>query len=114
MVAITSRPEGQLGASSTVEMISDEELDEFLAPFGGEEAFLESERQFDANREYLEAHYDELKEQYPDQWVGIVRQQVRARAGSSEAVMDALEETDENLRGMVLHQACVVEPVWIL
>ena len=113
MVAIT-RPEGEPGAPSTGEVISDEELDEFLAPFGGEEAFLESERQFDANREYLEAHYDQLKERYPDQWVGIVRQQVLAHADSSEAVMDALEKTDENLGGMVLHHACVEEPVLIL
>ena len=114
MVAITSRPEEEFDASPKVRFIEEDELDEFLVPFGGREAVEESERQFEANQKYLEAHYDQLKEQYPDQWVGIVRQQVLAHGDTADEVMDALEETDENLRGMVLHQAWVVEPVWIL
>ena len=114
MVAITSRPEGQLGASSTVEIIEGDAIDEFLAPFGGREAFFESERQHQANRKYLQAHYQELKKQYPDQWVGIARQQVRAHGETADEVIDALEEAGENLDDVLLHRAWVEEPHWIL
>ena len=75
---------------------------------------IEAGRQFTANREYAEAHHEQLKQQYPDQWVGIVRQQVLAHGASAEDVVRAVREANEDTRGMVLHHACVEEPIWIL
>ena len=63
---------------------------------------------------YAEAHHEQLKQQYPDQWVGIVRQQVLAHGDSAEDVVRAVREANEDTRGMVLHHACVEEPIWIL
>ncbi len=74
----------------------------------------ESMRQFKANQEYIETHHEELKRQFPDQWVVILRQQLVAHGDDPDEVMDVLQEAGEDLRSAVLHQACVEEPVWLL
>ena len=95
-------------------IVSDDEVRELLEPFGGEDAMLESMRHFKANREYLEAHREELKQQFPDQWVVIVHQQVAAHGDDLDEILNALQEAGEDLRSAVLHQAHVEEPVWLL
>lgn len=93
---------------------SDDELRELLEPFGGPDAMLESMRQFEANQEYLETHREQLKQEYPDQWVIILRQQLVAHGDDPDEILNALQEAGEDLRSAVLHQACVEEPVWLL
>ena len=95
-------------------IVSEERIRELLDIAGGPDAVLEAGRQFTANREYAEAHHEQLKQQYPDQWVGIVRQQVLVHGDSAEDVVRAVREANEDTRGMVLHHACVEEPIWIL
>ena len=95
-------------------IVSEDEARELLEPFGGEDAMREGIIQLRANQEYIEAHREELKRQYPDQWVVIVREQVVAHGDDPDAVLDALQEAGEDLRSAVLHQACVEEPVWLL
>ena len=95
-------------------IVSDDEVRELLEPFGGEDAVLESMRKFQENREYLEANRERLKQQFPDQWVVILRQQVVAHGDDPDDILNALQEAGEDLQSAVVHQACVEEPVWLL
>ena len=95
-------------------ILSEDEARELLEPFGGEDAMRVSMLQLRANQEYAETHHERLKQQFPDQWVVIVREQVVAHGDDLDEILDALQEAGEDLRSAVLHQACVEEPVWLL
>ena len=97
-----------------VRVLSEEEVAEILEPFGGIEAVMERGRRFDADLRWAEAHREELKQQYPDQWLGIARQQVLAHADTPEEVRDQLDAAGEDVSSTVLHHARVKEQLWAL
>ena len=97
-----------------VPIMPEDEFRKVAEAFGGVDALREGSRQFKANVEYQEAHSHELKRRYPDQWVGILRQEVRAVGDTPREVMDSLREAGEDLTGVHLHKAWVEEPVLIL
>ena len=95
-------------------IVSEEELAELLEPFGGPDVMRERMRRFEANQEYLEAHREQLRREYPDQWVVIARRQVLGHGDDLDDLLKGLREAGEDLRSAVLHQAHVEEPVWVL
>jgi phosphoserine phosphatase len=97
-----------------VRIITGEELEELLEPFGGVEASAERGRQYDADWKYVEAHREEFKKQYPDQWIGVLRKAVLAHAETAEEVLQTLDEAGVDVSVVVLHHACLEEPHWLL
>ena len=95
-------------------IVSEDEARELLEPFRGPDAMREGMIQLRANQEYVEAHREELKRQFPDQWVVILHQKLVAHGDDPDEVLGALQEAGEDLRSAVLHQACIEEPVWLL
>lgn len=95
-------------------VVSEDRSQEMVEAVGGLEAILEGERQFCADQRYLEDHRERFKKQYPDQWIGILHSQVVARGDTADEVLAALQETDEDLSGAVLHHASVEDSVWLL
>ena len=95
-------------------LLSREEAEQILEPFGGIEAATRRGREFETDCRYADAHREELKRLYPDQWVGIRHETVLAHADTAEAVLQALDEAGEDVSVTVLHHASVEEPRWIL
>ncbi len=95
-------------------IVSDDEVRELLEPFGGEDAVLESMRKFQENREYLEANRDRLKQQYPDQWIAILRREVLAHGDSPEEVIRTVREAGEDMDGMLVRSLSAEDRTWIL
>ena len=81
---------------------------------GGEEALDESGRRFRANLEYLERHRDELTRQYPDRWIGIQRQQVRAHANSPTEVARMIGEAGDSPVDAVVRFMTTDDRPWLL
>ena len=99
---------------ATAVPVPKERLREVIDAFGGPDALREKRRAFQANREYLEEHHEELTQQYPNEWVGIVDQQVKAHATAAPAVVRMLRDADEPLGGAVLHFMTTENRVWLL
>lgn len=95
-------------------ILSREEAEQILQPFGGVEAAIRRGREYEADRKYANAHREELKRLYPNQWVGIRHKTVLAHADTAEEVIRALDEAGEDASVTVLHHASVEEPRWIL
>ena len=45
----------------------------------------------DRNSKYIEAHFDELLQQYPDRWIGVFQGQVVANSKSSRGMVEKAE-----------------------
>ena len=97
-----------------VRIITGEEAEELLEPFGGIEASAERGRQYDADWKYVEAHREALKKRYPDQWIGVLKKTVLAHAETAEEVLQTLDEAGVDVSVVVLHHACLEEPHWLL
>ncbi|WP_419839670.1 DUF5678 domain-containing protein [Candidatus Poriferisodalis sp.] len=95
-------------------VVSEDRVREMAASVGGLEAILEGERRFKADQEYLENNRERLKEQYPDQWIGIVHLRVVAHGDTADDVLAELREADEDVSGAVLHHAGVEDSTWLL
>lgn len=95
-------------------VLSREEAEQILEPFRGVEAATRRRREFEADCKYADAHREELRRLYPDQWVGIRHKTVLAHADTAEEVVRALDEAGEDASVAVLHHARVEEPRWIL
>lgn len=95
-------------------VVSEDRIREMVESVGGLEAVLEGERQFKADQRYLEDNRERFKEQYPDQWIGIVHLRVVAHGDTADDVLAALLEANEDISGSVLHHACVDDSVWLL
>ena len=95
-------------------VVSEDRIREMVESVGGPEAVLEGERQFKADQKYLEDNRERFKEQYPDQWIGIVHLRVVAHGDTADDVLAALLEADEDISGAVLHHACVEDSIWLL
>lgn len=94
--------------------VSEDRIRELVAAVGGREAILDGERQFKADRRYVDDNREFFKQHYPDQWVGVVHQQVVAHGDSAEGVIAALLEADEDIGRAVVHHACVDDSIWLL
>ena len=95
-------------------ILSKEEAEELLEPFGGIEAAIRRGREYEADCKYADAHREELRQRYPDQWVGIRHETVLAHADTAEEVVQALDEAGEDASVTVLHHASSEEARWIL
>ena len=95
-------------------VMSEDRIRELVEAAGGREAIIDGERQFKADRRYVDDNREVLKQRYPDQWVGVVHQQVVAHGDSAERVVAALLEADEDIGRVVLHHACVEDSIWLL
>ena len=95
-------------------IVSEDRIREMVESVGGLEAILEGERRFKEDQRYLENNRERFKEQYPDQWIGIVGQKVVAYGDTTEDVLAALRSADEDVGGAVLHHASVEDSAWLL
>ena len=95
-------------------VVPEDRIREMVESVGGLDAILEGERQFSADQKYLEDNRERFKKQYPDQWIGILHSQVVAHGDTADDVLAALLDADEDLRGAVLHHACVEDSAWLL
>ena len=100
--------------TATAAPVSAERLREVIDSIGGPAVLREKQRRFQANREYLEEHHDQLKRQYPDEWIGIVDRQVKAHASEASAVARMLRDAGEPLGGAVLHFMLTDDRAWLL
>ncbi len=100
--------------ANVARITSQEEIEALLEPFGGVEALKERGRQYEADWKFADAHREELRRRYPDQWVGIRHQKVLTHADTAEEVLSALDAAGEDVSVVVLHHACVEEPRWML
>jgi hypothetical protein len=48
-------------------------------------------RQFSHDAQYLQAHYDELLDRYPERWIAIFEEQVVGTASNLDELLDGLE-----------------------
>lgn len=63
---------------------------------------------------YYEAHYEELLEQYPEQWVAIYQQKVVGTASDGRELLLSLKEKGFPLRHVLVKHLTREEEVWIL
>ena len=94
--------------------VSGERLRELVDMAGGEDALRERERRFRDNREYLEAHREELTGRYPGQWIGIIHRRVAAHADAADDVVRMIGDSGESLDGLVLHFMRTDDSFWLL
>ena len=91
-----------------------QETDAILEPFGGEAAVLESLRLFGENREYVEAHREELTARYPDEWVCVAGRRVVSHADSSGEAVRLFRESGEPRSGMFMEHLPTEPVAWLL
>ena len=94
--------------------MTEERIRELVDMFGGEEARRERLRLYKESLAYLEAHRDELTEQYPDKFIGIRGQRVEAHGESAEDVVNAITEAGGSLDGVVLQLMRTDDTLWLL
>ena len=95
-------------------IISNEELEELLEPCGGIEASMERGRTYEVGLKYVDAHREQLKQQYPNQWVGVLEKTILAHGETPDEVVHTLREAGVDVGVVVLHHACLKEPHWVL
>lgn len=95
-------------------ILSKEEAEELLEPFGGLEAALEGLRAAEANRQYLEAHREELERQYADEWIGMLDQRVVAHGTDPQKVRQAVVDAGGDPYSVFLEHLTTEDPVWLL
>ena len=93
---------------------TDDETAALLAPYGGGEGLRKDMRRLRQNREYLDAHREELTAAFPDEWVCIVARRVVAHAGSPEEAVRRLDESGEPRGGALLQHLPTEKRVWLL
>ena len=91
-----------------------EETDAILGPFGGEAAVRESLRLFGENREYAEAHREELTARYPDEWICVAGRRVVSHADSPQEAVRLFGESGEPRGGMFMQHLPTEPVVWLL
>lgn len=85
-----------------------------LAPYGGGEGLGADMRRLRENREYLDAHREQLTAAFPGEWVCIVARRVVAHAGSPEEAVRLLGESGEPRGGALLQHLPTEQRVWLL
>ena len=100
--------------ANVARLLSQDEFAELLEPFGGIEVLAEESRERQANQQYIEANRRALEQQYPDQWVAVLHQQVVAHAQTADDVAEAARAAHANSRGMLLEYFTTEEQIWLL
>lgn len=95
-------------------IIPQEELEELLEPFGGIESAMEGLRESEANRRHLEAHREELEQQYPDEWIGMLHQRVVAHGDNAQEVRQAVVDAGGDPHSVFLEHLTTEEQTWLL
>lgn len=94
--------------------VSEGRIRELVEAAGGREAIVDGERQFRADRRYVDENREYFKQRYPDQWVGVMQRQVVAHGDSADSIVAALREAHHDIGRAVLHHAAVEESTWLL
>ena len=95
-------------------IVPQERVEEVLEPFGGVEETLERLRQYEINWNYFEEHREELEHQYPDQWIGILHEQIAAHGNSSREVVEAVIAAYGTSSGLFRKYLSTEKRVWLL
>ena len=64
--------------------------------------------------EYYEAHYEELLEKHPEQWVAILDQKVVGVSSDPTELMQRLKDQGVSLRRMLVKHVTREQETWIL
>ena len=95
-------------------ILTREESEAALEPFGGEAAVVESLRLFGENVEYVEAHREELTARYPDEWVCVAGRRVVSHADSPEKAARLFDESGEPRSGVFMEHLPTEPVAWLL
>lgn len=64
--------------------------------------------------EYYEAHYEELMEKYPEQWVAILDQRVVGASSDPRQLLQNLKAQGTSLRRVLVKHVTREQETWIL
>ncbi len=95
-------------------IISQERAEELFEPFGGIEAAAERLRESEVNRQYVEAHREELEQQYPDEWIGVLHQSIVAHGHDATKVRQSVVDAGGDPHSVFLEHLITEEQTWIL
>ena len=79
-----------------------------------EEALAGLFEEADRNSKYIEAHFEELLQQYPDRWIGVFQGQVVANSKSSRGLVEKLRAMDCLKKGAATRYMDTNPQVWII
>ena len=79
-----------------------------------EEALARLFDEADRNSKYIEIHFDELLQQYPDQWIGVFQEKVVAHSTSSRGLVKKLRTMDCLKRGAATRYMDTDTQAWII
>ncbi len=89
--------------------------EQILKIIGDPKVLDENLRQFRADSEYFDKNYAKLRREYPDEWVFIYEQRVRAHGKDLECLVELLKkyglDTSKVYHGRTYFKE--KEPVWI-
>ena len=71
-------------------------------------------QKFAKDGQFLDAHYEELLEQYPEQWVAVFDEQVVGAGFDFEQLLDDLKVRGLPLGRIVIEKVSAENEVWIL
>ena len=71
-------------------------------------------QRFHGDTEYFGAHYQELLDQYPEQWVAVYNQAVVGSNTDFDTLLDDLEEKAVPLESVLIEHLSREEETWIL
>ena len=64
--------------------------------------------------QYYEAHYEELLDQYPEQWVAILDQKVVGISSDPRELLQNLKDQGMSLRRVLVKHVTREQETWIL
>ena len=79
-----------------------------------EEALAKLFDEADRNSKYIETHFDELLQQYPDRWIGVFQEKVVAHSVSSRGLVKKLKAMDCLKKGAATRYMDTDPQVWII
>ena len=68
----------------------------------------------DRNSKFIEAHFEELLQQFPDRWIGVLREEVVASSKSSKGLVKKLSAMGCLQKGTATRYMDTSPPVWII
>jgi hypothetical protein len=71
-------------------------------------------KRFERDSDYLEAHYDELLDRYPEQWVAILDEKVVGTASELRQLLDELQGRDVPLERVLVEHLTRNDDILIL
>ena len=68
----------------------------------------------DRNSKLIEAHFEELLQQFPDRWIGVFQEEVVASSTSSKGLVKKLSAMGCLKKGTATRYMDTNPPVWII